>query len=191
MSSTLWQDMGEGGGGGGWVPFLKFTWTHMQTARGCVTQSSPKADLGFTDMAGELLRSETLDVVTNRSRKNNYQHSNSYPLAYLSDIHTLLCDFTGSFIIYIIVGDVTDSAYSFPVSSVCVEFCSESSVAYPIWTLCIVLWDCRNLTITVYTLNKSKRRILRYHRRYSSPAQNTSTVNPMWKTMEDSFRTMR
>lgn len=49
---------GNGRGKGGWVPFLKFTWTHVQTTvRGfqggegphleCVSQSSPKADLVY------------------------------------------------------------------------------------------------------------------------------------------------
>lgn len=139
---TLQEEVGEGRGG--WVPFLKFTWTCVQTAwRGRATfkewVSPPKADLVY--------RYCRLTFETWRQIKAKPTLNYTFCLWHICQTHPLLCYFTDSYTI--IVGDFANSAYSFPVSSVCGVLC-RIQLYKALHSLFKIV---KVFSITVYTLD--------------------------------------
>ncbi len=80
---TLKQEAGEGGGG--WVSFLKFTWTCVQTTlRGRATVTERESV-----PSRQILQANFWDMRTNRGHTHSRLHS--FSLAYLPHTHICFC----------------------------------------------------------------------------------------------------
>lgn len=170
-------------GRGGGVPFLKFTWTRVQTTlrgfpwRGSVSQSSPTRQDKVYRYGRRALRH-------GEKQKLYLHYAHTHPLTFVVFYRQL---YQQQLQYIVIVDDFAVSAFSFPVSSVCLAICAESSHTNQLHTVINILHSPFKIVRSLF--NHSIHIESAEPQRRSISCTSTSTVNWVWKNdMEDFFK---